>query len=1108
MFRRIALAMMLTFLPIAGVGAEMTLDLEHVRLTLDQVGNVTGIRWKDGETWPVSPAPAIVIETAAGIHVPESVVLDSNRLTAAFAGGAVAEFSVHCEPGVAVLRLEQLSSPQPVTRFQLFALPLPPGAERNGTLNGARTESHFLALMAGEPNVHAVTESAQAARADRAGCRHQFTQVGDDVKAGSKAGRFAAECNEQPGGWSMRGRQLTQPLDLSGLKAIRAWVRGDGRGQSLKIQLHDGSDGYRDDYLAIDFEGWRQVTLATPALNTLQGKQVRTLNFYYNGLPPSTSVCCLLDQVEAIVERDGQEQVVLLEDFESAASPLWASPLATLKVQTYARHGVEPAALGIVACPTAEAMETIRRMEVAAGIPSPRPGGEWNKRSPWINRSYFFLTRFSERQFDEALAIARRGGFHTILIDQGSWCRATGHYEINRDHFPDGIEGLQRTVERFHDAGFRVGLHFLGPSIYPPDAYFTPVPDPRLVKDATVALAADIDEKADFLPTLAAPEGFPEDDGGYTGDGTVLQIGNELIVYGERSMTPPYGFRRCRRGHLGTQPAPHRQGEAVAHLARSYGYHMFDMDTSLLDEVATHFARVANACKIDMIYFDGSERLQGDHWYYNAKLHKTFYDKLDNKDMLIQASSFSHYSWHILARSASADGHGDLKGYLDERSPWFGSFAAGGMPLDIGWYYGYDTSATPDMYEYVLGATIGYGASMSFQVSPDAAAKHPFTGDILDLIARYEKLRLSGRVPAEMQARLRIDPELGGQKTPEERAKLLDRRREYRLLGGEGQEVFQRVIYEPWREVSSSEAAEAVWPLNVSQGPARAGVQIQAVGGPWLRAGAAYDSTDALMLEDFDDLAPYTRDSRGRTGVKAVGPGESGSVLPGVTQRLKISDDGAPAGGPFAVYTAESRLADNGGWSAIGRQFDPPLDISWHRGIGFWLRGDGRGGAFKLQLRDGSGAMDYYVQNDFAGWRYQQLVRPEKDAIDYAQLRSLTLYYNGLPGKTSVACGIDDVKALRRLDERQLVDPWVEIDGKRFAWQGQLEEGQYLIFWPGEPTKRYGMPLVEPETVAAPAEDLVLPAGEHTIRFGCQGGPALPVRVRATLQPPEQHRIP
>ena len=42
-----------------------------------------------------------------------------------------------------------------------------------------------------------------------------------------------------------------------------------------------------------------------------------------------------------------------------------------------------------------------------------------------------------------------------------------GHYAINRDRFPDGLDGLKRTVRRFHDAGFRVGLHFLGPSVYP-----------------------------------------------------------------------------------------------------------------------------------------------------------------------------------------------------------------------------------------------------------------------------------------------------------------------------------------------------------------------------------------------------------------------------------------------------------------------------------------------------------------------------------------------------------------------------------------------------------------------------------------------------------------
>ena len=36
-----------------------------------------------------------------------------------------------------------------------------------------------------------------------------------------------------------------------------------------------------------------------------------------------------------------------------------------------------------------------------------------------------------------------------------------------------------------------------------------------------------------------------------------------------------------------------------------------------------------------------------------------------------------------------------------------------------------------------------------------------------------------------------------------------------------------------------------------------------------------------------------------------------------------------------------------------------------------------------------------------------------------------------MPGETTVSCGVDDVKALRTLDEPSITDPWVEIDGTR-----------------------------------------------------------------------------
>ncbi|MFH1267631.1 MAG: hypothetical protein ABIK89_18090 [Planctomycetota bacterium] len=1091
--------------PFAATAA--TLDLGTAKLGVDAEGYVTRLELADGTAWPSSGQPALWLETDEGRLFPESVVLSGDKLVVVFEGGSRAEFQVSRHRGFAIFDLTAFTTSAKVERFRLFSLATPPDASSLGALNGALWGSSVLAVMAAEPNVRAFGSRLGHHQSDRAGCRHEFVQI-DEAKAGQHAARFTATSDQKPGGWSMRGKILPRPLDLSGCRAIRAWVRGDGKGEQLKIQLFDGRGGYRDNYLTIDFEGWRQVTLADTAINSVRYDRVTTLNVYYNGLPPSEAVTCDVDQIEAVLQRDGAEEIVVLEDFESRESPWWSPGAATLDVETYDKYGIEPARFGLIACPQAELTETIERFELAAGMPSPRPSGVWNKRSPWVDRSYFFLTGFGETQFDEALAIAQRGGFHTILIGQGSWCQTTGHYEVNRNNFPDGVEGLKRTVQKFKEAGFRVGLHFLGASIYSPDPYLTPVPDPRLVKDAFTTLAADVDAAADFLPTPSAPTGFPEEDGSYLGDGTVLQIGDELIRYGERAMEPPLGFRKCQRGYLGTQAAAHKKDDPVAHLARSYGYHMFDMDTSLLDEVAANFAKVANACEVDMLYFDGSERLQGDHWYYNARLHKAFYDKLDNKDMLLQASSFSHYSWHMLARSASADGHGDLKGYLDERSSWFDSLARGGMPLDIGWYYGYDTAATLDMYEYVLGATIGYDSSMSFQVSPSAAAKHPFTGEILNLIARYEKLRLSGRVDDEMKARLRIDPVLGGQKEPEERDRLLDHRREYRLLGPEGQEAFQRVVYGRWHEVTGADGANNVWPVSVNEGPARVGVQVQAQAGPWLKPGPAYSAEDALALETFDDLAPYAGNPNAASDVRVLEPGEAGSVLDGVTQHVELRDDDAREGPRYAVYTATSTLPAVGGWSVIQKRFDPPLDLSRHKGIGFWLRGDGRGGAFKLQLRDDKGATDYYVQNDFVGWRYQQLARPASDPIDYSKVSYLAFYYNSLPAETAIACGIDDVKALGRLDTRAIVDPYVEVAGRRIGWKGSLSEGQYLVLWPEESATRYGLPLKQPEVSPEKPPLVVLPSGEHSATFGCSGGPNMPVRVRVTLQPPERYEVP
>jgi hypothetical protein len=263
-------------------------------------------------------------------------------------------------------------------------------------------------------------------------------------------------------------------------------------------------------------------------------------------------------------------------------------------------------------------------------------------------------------------------------------------------------------------------------------------------------------------------------------------------------------------------------------------------------------------------------------------------------------------------------------------------------------------------------------------------------------------------------------------------------------------------------------------------------VQVQVAGGQWVQPGPAYRSEQSLLLEDFSKVRAY-----------------AGGTLPGVTQKLEPASDGPEPGGHCAVYTAVNTLTGPGGWSAVGRALDPPRDFSWHKGIGFWLRGDGRGGQFKLQLRDGKGATDYYVTNDYEGWRYHQLARPVRDPIDYSRVTHLGLYYNSLPATNTVTCAVDDVRALPALDEPVLANPSVEVAGNKLRWPVTLRQGQALTCLPGEDAVITGPKAADRAVVESPPL-LTLPPGKHAVRFNCEPPLMTAASVRLMLEPPDR----
>ena len=87
----------------------------------------------------------------------------------------------------------------------------------------------------------------------------------------------------------------------------------------------------------------------------------------------------------------------------------------------------------------------------------------------------------------------------------------------------------------------------------------------------------------------------------------MLRIGQELVQYQEISREKPYAFKQCIRALSGTRPSEHPAGCKVDYLQQRYLAFYPEPDSALADALAEHVAAIYNDCKMDMLYFDGSE---------------------------------------------------------------------------------------------------------------------------------------------------------------------------------------------------------------------------------------------------------------------------------------------------------------------------------------------------------------------------------------------------------------------------------------------------------------------------------------------------------------------
>lgn len=1035
----------------------VTVSWGSATLKLDNRGYLERLSSYQTDYDPLFESPFCRIETREGDLIPSSSVNGSlPQLKFIFNGvnhSSELSFEVLTNNSFSLWRLTNLEfSGSPIKSIRCGQLPLKGISFKSGMGFGYDDEDFAVAIMGTDISVRSTPPEALDASND-SGVTHAIRPESlVTTTNGAYSARFTATSSRgDSAGKAYSGVTFNSPMDLTGVASLRALVSGDGKGEIIKLRLKDVNGSYRDYERKIDFTdpGWQDFMFkgSGPDGKIFDEGQVTKLGVWYTSLPSNTSVSTSLDDITAVISGGG---LLLLEDFESITHPIWET--GSIFVETYEKFGHDELEFGIIASPRHEFETAIADFEEATGLPSPYLNGVWAKKSPRVKRSYLMVTDTKSSDLEIVAQRALEGNFDTVLIGE-SWTTSHGSYDVSTNHFPDGLDGgsksLKSAVEYLKGRGLHVGLHFLAPAIDVNDPLVNP-PNADLVRGQEANLTSDIGRTNSFIPSSPEVGLFPAEDGGYNGQGTYILIDDEIIYYEsiESSGQNP-GFNNVIRGALGTAPEAHSEGALISHLPRPFGHFLFDIDSPLADAVIGKVCNVARTAGVDMIYMDGSERLQGDHWYYNAKLHKKYFECLADRNILFQASSYSQFSWHILGRAASADGIADIKGYLDERATGFPNWANNLMPLDVGWYFFYRQEITPDQFEYVLQKSIGWDSSISVQTNPNQLRNHSELPAIFGLINKYETQRLEKSVPEESISKLR------------------QKGREYRLL--EEPLRLRRVLYPawPWEEVKEGDNNQKLLTVKAPSDAdgCRLGTQIRV-----LPDGPGSNYTTGVMLDSFETVN-YSMSYPGSLRDKIIAAFEK------VDAPCKF--------GSCARFSVKNISSDPAAWVAASKVIS--RNLSGKRGLGFWFDGDGKGGSIKIRLYNAPDPItqavrsaDFVISNNFDGWRYTQ--KSFEEAVitgDFEwsnEITKIAIFFNNIPVNKELAVFLDDIKILSDLDIAEIVDPKLEVDGELpISFDGAISSGERLVYFPGE------VPEIIPSK-PGPSRYLSSPSG--SVEFG------------------------
>ncbi len=411
--------------------------------------------------------------------------------------------------------------------------------------------------------------------------------------------------------------------------------------------------------------------------------------------------------------------------------------------------GVTGTAIALFACPANEALNNIGKIELAENLPHPILDGEWGKTVSTATASYLIMN-FGEETLDKAIELTKKAGLKYLY--HGGPFLNWGHFDLNRQEFPDNWQSLKRCVDRANEQNIRLGLHTLSNFITTNDPYVSPIPDPRLAIVGSAELKQDITAMQKDIQ-ISDSKFFNQ-----MKNNTLhaVRIENELIRYRTVSDTEPWTLVDCERGAFGTSASLHSQQTKVSKLM-DHGYKTFLTNNELSEEVALKIAELFNQTGLRQISFDGLEGnwSTGMGQYGRQRFTQIWYDNLNSElqgKVITDASNPGHFFWHMYTR-------------MNWGEPWYAGFRESQtqyrllnqsyyrrnlMPCMLGWFRMTPEISMEDI-EWLLARAAGFDAGFALVTSPAIVEQHGMGEQVLARIKLWETARLSGAFPQDIK---------------------------------------------------------------------------------------------------------------------------------------------------------------------------------------------------------------------------------------------------------------------------------------------------------------------------------------------------------------------